>query len=206
MIGRTGDGRLICAHHGSECIQRSLDRPKRARLRPGQEDAEHKFRLQGQCLKCARDGSGGQKSIRAMFDWSNFTYYPHHGEGRPDLYAYRQAMLVRLNQVESAFAALKADNRTGAAGTDRPRIRYPSTYQALLSLAHLGRAALVIADQRQQRDDANTGRPGGTAQTAAGHPQPPRATPSPPRAPPPAGACPGRGRAAHARPRRAGAA
>jgi hypothetical protein len=59
-----------------------------------------------------------------MFDWSNFTYYPHHEQGRPDLYAFRQAMLVRLNQAESAFAALKVDNRTGAAGTDRPRIAF----------------------------------------------------------------------------------
>ena len=164
VIGRTGDGRLICAHHGSECIQLSLDRPKRESLKPGQENAEHKFRVRAQCLECARDAGNpkhGQKGIRAMFDWSNFTYYPHHDQGRPDLYAYRQAMLVRLNQAESAFAALKADNRTGAAGTDRPRIRFQSTYQALLSLAHLGRAALVIADQRQQREGgADTGRAG----------------------------------------------
>ncbi len=177
MIGRTGDGRLICAHHGTECIQSTFDRPSRAGLRPGQENKEHKFRLKGQCLKCAREGSGGQKSIRAMFDWSNFTHYPHHAEGRPDLHAYREAMLVRLNQVESAFGALKADNRTGAAGTDRPRVRYAATYQALLSLAHLGRAALVIADQRQQRDDATT------AGTGSALLKPPRGTRSYPARP-----------------------
>ncbi len=107
-----------------------------------------------------------------MFDWSNFTFYPHHSDGRRDLFAHRQAMLVRLNQVESAFSALKADNRTGAVGTDRPRIRFASTYQALLSLAHLGRAALVIAGQRQQRDDADSASAGRTLLT------PPAGTPS----------------------------
>jgi hypothetical protein len=44
-----------------------------------------------------------------------------------------------------------SSNRTGAAGSDRMRIRHATTYDALLSLAHLGRAALVAADQRQQR-------------------------------------------------------
>jgi hypothetical protein len=80
VIGRTGDGRLICATHGVECDYVTLDRPRRDGLKAGQTNKEHKFRIRARCPQCARDETGdprkgGGKGLRAQVDWSNFTYY-----------------------------------------------------------------------------------------------------------------------------------
>jgi hypothetical protein len=131
---------------------RKFDPGSRAGLRPGQSSNENDFRIRARCHHDDKNGRPcGDLGLQVKHDWSNFTRLPHHRHGNERLYARRRALLLRLNQVEGAFAALKAANRTGAAGTDRFRVRSMVTYDALLSLAHLGRAALVLADQRQQR-------------------------------------------------------
>jgi hypothetical protein len=99
VIGRTGDGRLICAKQGTDCIYLSLDRPKRDGLRPGQESAEHKFRLRlgrsPSTVKAYFNDAIGEKAkaVKARYQGlcrgCGAPTQPRNGKG--DAYAYCKA-------------------------------------------------------------------------------------------------------------------
>lgn len=59
----------------------------------------------------------------------------------------REAMLIRLNGIESLFNRVKSRN-LGTAGADRNRMISFETQQALLSLSLLSMTALTLTDQR----------------------------------------------------------
>ena len=136
---------------------------------PGRLDKAD-FRVRAQC-KHSGGGNGGGKpcghlSLKADTDWSKLTRYPHHPNGRPELYAMRQAMLVRLGQVESLWNVLKTGNMLAGSGPTRTKMCNRTTHEALISLAFLGTTALTLADQRQRHGITVPALPG-TAATAS---------------------------------------
>ena len=191
---RTGDGRLICGVHNTIMETERTKLASRAGLNPGEASNENEFRIQARCSETLpNDQPCGSKSIKMAHSWSNFSVFTHHDHGRPDLYARRVASLSRLNQVESAWGAMKGS--TGTPGAARRRISDVVTYDAVLSLNHFSRAVLAVAAQRNHHRLApygtrsrSTSTPSPTA--AARRPASPpghtaasssRATPSPPR-------------------------
>jgi hypothetical protein len=83
-------------------------------------------------------------------NWHRLTRYPHHNSGRPELYAMRQAMLTRLNQVEGIFNRLKGGLLLGAGGSSRNRILDRGSLEAAFSLGCLSMTALSLASERIQ--------------------------------------------------------
>jgi hypothetical protein len=157
----SGEGHLYCARHGKPLAYDTVDRPPRRQkngtpLRPGQTSAENEFRIRA---ICSHDEPGkppcGKLGLRAQINWSALTRIPHHALGRPKLYAFRQAMLVRLNGVEGIFNRLKSRN-LGTQGAGRPRVVNKETVEALLSVSLLSMTALTLADQRAQHGITHT--------------------------------------------------
>jgi len=138
---------------------KKFDRPPLEGLRPGQPARpEGEFKVRGECPVHGK-GSCGTVAVQCRHDWSSLTYYPHHRNGRPDLYAFRQAFLHHLGQVEAIFASLKGAHGQGTPGADRGRVRKRATHEALISLALLSHMALAVADVRLQRGLALDQRP-----------------------------------------------
>ena len=146
IIGLHQDGRLICAKHGTPLPYETASVPKRDGLRPGQQAREGDFRVRASCThepdRCGKPG------LAMRNDWSLVTFYPHHGYGHAKRYAYRQAMLSRLSQIESFFHHLKGGLKLANSGAARTRVIDKDTVEALLSLGCLSTSALAVADQR----------------------------------------------------------
>jgi hypothetical protein len=85
-----------------------------------------------------------------MTEWSLLTQYPHFPQGDAKKYATRQALLIRLNQVESLWNRLKSAG-LGVKSAKRMRTLPMETIDAAVSLAFLGFTGLATADQRQRR-------------------------------------------------------
>jgi hypothetical protein len=149
-----GYGRLVCTKHGKVLPFETAESSKRVRadgrpLYPGQASNEGGFRIRARCdhgpYPC------GRVSLRMGVNWNKLTHYPHYPEGNPKRHAEREAMLVRLNGVESIFNRVKSGN-LATAGAARTRIEEMTSVEALLSLSLLGMTGLAVADQRLQAE------------------------------------------------------
>jgi hypothetical protein len=89
-------------------------------------------------------------TLKAMEDWSRLTRYPHHPHGDKKKYAMRQALLVRLNHVESLWNRMKSGG-LGNGGAKRIRTLPVDTIEAAMSLRMLSFTGLALADQRRER-------------------------------------------------------
>ncbi|MGZ4391984.1 MAG: hypothetical protein ACXVRK_07695 [Gaiellaceae bacterium] len=78
-------------------------------------------------------------------------FYPHNPLGRPDLYAYRLALLAQRDIAESCFSSLKVAFAQGLAGGRRTRVFDREVYESLIWLSLLTRALLMLASERQVR-------------------------------------------------------
>lgn len=153
--GMTPLGQLVCAKHGGVLPYATFERPHRTvdgkkngiPLRPGQSADEGGFRIRAMC-----DGTVGcgKLSLQAKVDWSVLTEYPHFKDGAAKKYWLRQALLVRLNGIESLWNRVKSGG-LGVNGADRPRVLDRETVEAVVSLAMLGYTAFTVADQRRER-------------------------------------------------------
>jgi hypothetical protein len=85
-----------------------------------------------------------------QIDWSALTRYPHYPQGNPRDYAMREALLVRVNQVDSLFNRLESGH-LATAGATRTRVLAKETVEALISLRLLSFTALTLADERIQK-------------------------------------------------------
>ena len=97
----------------------------------------------------------------------------------------RQAMLVRLGQIESLWNVLKTGNMLAGSGPTRTKMCNRTTHEALISLAFLGTTAITLADQRQRHGIAVPPLTGRAAPAAASAP-PAAAAPAAPTGAPPA--------------------
>jgi hypothetical protein len=86
--------------------------------------------------------------LQAKHDWSLLTYLPHFKEGDPKRYALREALLTRLNAVESLYNRLEAGRLLGSDSGDRTRVLSMDTHESLISLAFLGMTALTVTEHR----------------------------------------------------------
>lgn len=193
VIAITGRGQLICGCHDKPLKHAGFDRAKRVKangqpLLIGQSSDERQFAVRGLCDHGVKDT---RISLKAMTNWNRLTRYPHFPQGDPKKHAKRQALLVRLNQVESLWNRLKSGG-LGVKGADRIRVLPFDTIDTAVSLAFLGFTGLAIADQRQRRKIG----PYAAPTTPAFVSQPPLPTaaptsaPAPPAVPSPAPATP----------------
>ena len=148
-------GQMICDAHRGPLDYDSFEVPSRLGLRPGQSNDEGAFRIRGIAPKHnhktkIRPQPCGKLSLRMSVAWHRLTRYPHHPHGDQQKYAMRQAMLIRLNQIESLGNRLKAGLHLGNAGAARTRILSKDTLEALFSLGCLSMTSLSLADQRIQ--------------------------------------------------------
>lgn len=154
IVATTKYGQLVCAAHRKNLLFRAAEVPGRDGLYPGKTNKEGTFRVRGQCP----DGCG-TPGLKMEADWSRLTYYPHYssspGPGG-ERYAYRQAMLTRLNGIEGIFDRLHAGRKLGTAGADRTRIRDKVAHESLISLGLLSMTAAMLADQRRQRGETHS--------------------------------------------------
>lgn len=151
VIAITREGQLVCAAHKKPLDYDSFDAPGRGSLYPGKTNEESLFRLRGKCTHSAPGAPPcGRIGLRAKINWHRLTRYPHHAHGDPRRYAFRQAMLIRLNGAESLFNRLKAGKLLGTKGADRTRFTDINVVEALLSLACLSFTALSLACEREQ--------------------------------------------------------
>jgi hypothetical protein len=150
VMAITREGQLVCAAHKKPLDYDSFDAPSRGSLYPGKTNEESLFRLRGKCTH-SKPGAPpcGRIGLRAKINWFRLTRYPHHPHGDPRRYAFRQAMLIRLNGAESLFNRLKAGKLLGAKGADRTRFIDINVVEALLSLACLSFTALALACERE---------------------------------------------------------
>ncbi len=190
VVAVTPRGELMCRGHMQPCKMVKFEPSKRdAALRAGQTEAAD-FRVRALCTHHGGGAGGGKPcghlSLKADTDWSKLTRYPHHPNGRPELYATRQAMLVRLGQIESLWNVLKTGNMLAGSGPTRTKMCNRTTHEALISLAFLGTTALTLADQRQRHGVAVPPLVGAAAGSTTTTPTPTAggASPSPAGAPP----------------------
>jgi hypothetical protein len=141
-----GDGRPRCKHN-QLLNYLTAETPSRDGLRPGQVN-KGLFRARFHCPDDHGSDRLGKASLPMEVDWSRLTYYPHHAHGRPDLYAVRQAMLRRLNQIESWHNHLRAGAKLATVGGDRSRLGALAKQEALITLGALAATSLALADQR----------------------------------------------------------
>jgi hypothetical protein len=146
FLSLSGQGQPRCIHNQYLPID-SIEIPSRSGLRPGQLHPKEKaFRIR------FKDDHGprplGRVGLSMCVDWSRLTYYPHHAQGRPDLYAVRVAMLRRLKQVESWHNHLESGLRIGPEGGDRSRLAELAKQETLVTLAALATTSIAVADQR----------------------------------------------------------
>ena len=142
----TGRGQLVCAAHGNVLAHRGLEGNVRTGLAPG-EPNPRTLRVRGEC----RDGCG-RLGLKCDADWSKLLHHPHFGSDGPglDLFAYRQARLHALNDIESYHNRLKAGHKLGTEGPDRTRLRDLSIVTALMELADLAMVAAQVWDVRNE--------------------------------------------------------
>lgn len=136
MLGIGGKGEIICAH-GQYLDYHSAETPPRPdSLTPGRpHQGIPRFRTRGVCTHgTAVQPACGKVSLRMDLDWSRAAFFPHHGNGHAVRYAHREAMLTRLNQVESFFNHLRTGLKLATRGDDRNRILDKDVQEALVTL------------------------------------------------------------------------
>lgn len=148
----TYQGQVVCDVHRKPLAFSSDEQPSRRGLRPGQSTNEGAHRIRCACnhTSKAHPRACNKLSLRMQVNWHRLTRYPHHNAGNPERYAMRQAMLIRLNQVEGLFNRLKGGLHLGGSDSTRTRVRDRASYEALFSLGLVSMTALVVADVRLQ--------------------------------------------------------
>ena len=147
-----GDGSAICRKHGLPMIRDGYEGVSRLKegLQPGDPTEQRRFRLR---YNCPGNPECGRPHLRMNLHWSALAYHPHSlAVGKPDLHAFRLAMLARRNAPEALFSALKVGHKLSLDGAERTRTAKEPTVDLLLSLAMLTRSARVLADQRMERE------------------------------------------------------
>ena len=148
VVARTNKGQLICATHRNVLEFKGTEVPARTGLYPGQTNSkEGEFRVRATCP----DGCG-HLSLRMKADWRRLTHYPHFDQGgpAPHRYAYREAMLTRLNGVEAIWERLQVGRHLGNEGGNRTRVKDKAAHETIVSLALLSMTAATLADQRER--------------------------------------------------------
>jgi hypothetical protein len=153
IISISYQGHLVCDPHRRKLPYDGYEVASREGLAPGKSSDEGTFRIRARCERgtqlrprpCKRPG------LRMNVSWQRLTRYPHHGDGRPELYAMRLAMLSRLNQVEGIFNRLKNGLMLGSGGGTRNRILDRGALEAAFSLGCLSMTALSLAHERLAR-------------------------------------------------------
>lgn len=162
VAGYTNAGQLVCMAHNQPMLHEGFERPARGDLRPGQaahghadseayrrEEAqrEQAFRLRA----THRHGAGPAQraSLKVVNDWRRLNAFPRHHEGRPDLYAERKALGMRLkNQMEGHFSRMQTSMSLLTETADRVRLKEWDKVRVLLHLAELRMNALSLAAER----------------------------------------------------------
>ena len=114
-----------------------------AGLNPGELIDYSRVRAKYKCTTSTRRNGvlvppfpGDKITLPAALDPSRVVRYPFRSEDDPKRFGYRQAMLVRLNGIESAWAPLKGAH-AAAGGPNGTRIRHLDQHEGLISLACL---------------------------------------------------------------------
>jgi hypothetical protein len=142
--GYTARGELLCTRHRKPMVYDEFERPGRQGLLAGQRNDERRFRVRATCEHGRPARSQGDERLERTHA------LPQPQERTPSALrnAPGHARPARPGR-GPCFSALKGAH-VGAPGADRMRLKTIDTFDAITSLAHLSRAALVVADQRQQ--------------------------------------------------------
>lgn len=153
VIAISHQGHLVCDPHRRRLPFHSYELASRTGLAPGKSSDEGAFRIRANCERGTqlRPQACKRLGLRMSVNWHRLTRYPHHGDGRPELYAMRLAMLARLNQVEGIFNRLKNGLMLGTSGGSRNRILDLRALEAAFSLGCLSMTALSLAHERLER-------------------------------------------------------
>lgn len=157
-----GKGIGYCRRHKKALHLENPEVPDRKKLglHPGQAAPEGAFRIHFREMPTPDPGDDqakedwcGRPTLKMAEDWSAFAYYPHHGLGKPTLYAKRLALIsAARNQVEAAFGSLKTGFGIGVSGQTRARVGCDYTLETLIWGALTTRALTMLADQRASLD------------------------------------------------------
>jgi hypothetical protein len=176
----TARGEVLCPH--GACHHVGMPAVPREGLSPGEAAPDGQFRVRVICplekerLQAERAGdirrtrdlatrSCGKLSVRSEHHWARLGHYPHHGLGRPDLYAQRQVDIVRLTQIESFINRIKSLGLANP-GAARARMALLVEHEAFMSLGSATLTALTLADQRRRRGITFHVEPGGRGPTS----------------------------------------
>lgn len=147
----TGTGLAYCREHNVPLVRDGVSRAPRDQLRPGEPSNEYAFRVRYHCPMGT--DCGGRRSLAMRTNWAALSWLPHSKNvGAEERHAYRMALYARRNHCEAVFSALKLGKKLALESADRTRTPHEPTVQALLSLSLMMKTALVLADQRKQRD------------------------------------------------------
>lgn len=159
--GFTHDGRLLCMDHGREMPFKGFERASRGSLRPGQGAHGHPDSQEFRRELTVREkefrvralhehGASAQRvSLMASLDWRRLNAFPRHPNGKPELYAERQALGMRLkNQMEGHFNRMQSSLSLMTEDANRLRLQEWDKVEALLHLAELRMNALSLAAER----------------------------------------------------------
>ncbi|MGB7160169.1 MAG: hypothetical protein WBD40_19030 [Tepidisphaeraceae bacterium] len=172
--GYTHEGRTRCRDHNRLLPFHSFERPSRNGLRPGQGAPGHPDSDGYKRELLSREGQfrvryadthdplhSARPSLRADIDWRRLCAVPRYPEGRPDLYALRRALMVRLrNQMEGHFSRTLTAVGLGTDDADRVRLQDMDSLSVLFQLAELRFSALSLAAERAHLGQAPPPLPG----------------------------------------------
>lgn len=152
VVAISYQGHIICDPHRRALPYASHTLAPRHGLRPGQTSKENEFRIRALCDTgtTLRPHPCKRPSLRMSVNWHRLTRYPHHNQGRPELFAMRTAMLARLNQIEGLFNRLKGGLLLGGSGSSRNRLLDKGALEAAFSLGCLSMTAISLANERIQ--------------------------------------------------------
>jgi hypothetical protein len=142
----TEKGQLVCAQHKTDLKFVGAQVASRGTSPKGKPSKEGEFRIRAKCRHC------GVLSLRMQANWRRLTFYPHNDEGPTAMkrFAFRQAMLSRLNGMEGIFNRLQSGKNLGTKGADRTRIRDKAAHESIISIALMSMTAATLTDQRAQ--------------------------------------------------------
>lgn len=162
VAGFSHAGQLRCMAHKRPMPFDGFQRAPRGDLRPGQgahgdpdNDAyrrelaqrENAFRVRA--LHRHGPGEAQRVGLKAALDWRRLNQFPRYPDGSPELYAERQALMMRLrNQMEGHFSRMQGSLSLLTTDADRVRLQDDDKLAALLRLAELRMNALSLAAER----------------------------------------------------------
>ena len=162
VSGYKHDGQLLCMDHKRPMLFDGFERPALGDLRPGQGAHGHPGsvafrrglarRANNFRVRAIHDHGAGpaqRVSLKAATDWRRLNAYPRFPDGKPELYAERQALGMRLkNQMEGHFNRMQSSMSLLTEDADRVRLQHWDKVETLLHLAELRMNALSLAAER----------------------------------------------------------